>query len=237
MASACDRVFSTTELLEAILTHLTPINYLLQAQCVLRFFNTTINTSPKLQKLLFFRLDIGRDLKDFVINPLLQQHFAPWFPPFHGHRNYDRLREMEWASTPSTRDIFLRPEASWRRMLPMQPAPQTLSVQYLEHCQTGDFMQTASIEGVTMGRVYDITESFLRAEYASYAQFSVRCGGEGAVMYLESAMQCDMGEGRGLKGWDLRSEGAEMTHGLQWVDGGEVHDGGYRFGGMDSAFD
>ncbi|KAH4417156.1 hypothetical protein HBH92_063210 [Parastagonospora nodorum] len=237
MTSACDRVLSTTELLEFILSHLTPINYLFQAQRVSRFFHTTIQKSPKLQQLLFMRAETCRSLEDYVTNQLLQQHFAPWFPPFQGRRNYDRLKEMEWASTPSLRAIYLRPEASWRRMLPMQPAPQTLSVQYLEHCQTGDFMETASVEGATMGRVYDITESFLRVEYASCAQFSMHCGGEGVVVYLESQMQCDMGEGRGLKGWDLKSEGAEMTHELQWVDCGEVQGGGYRFGGMDSVFD
>ena len=144
MTSTCDRVISTTELLEAILTHLPPTS-LLQAQRISRFFHRTINTSPKLQQLLFFRAEPGRDVEDFVINPLLQQHFAPWFPPFHGHRNYDLLKEMPWAQSPSTRAVYLHAEASWRRMLPMQPAPKTLAVQYLEHCQTGDFVQTAGV--------------------------------------------------------------------------------------------
>lgn len=122
-------------------------------------------------------------------------------------------------------------------MLPMQPAPKTLAVQYLEHCQTGDFVQTAGVEGATMGRVYDITESFLRAKYASFARFSVGCGEKGVIVYLESMMQCDGGEGRGLNGYDLKSEGAEMTHEMEWEDAWERFDGGYGFGGMDSAFD
>jgi hypothetical protein len=225
MTSAIERVFATPELLEAILIQLIPTNQLLRAQLISRLFHTTITTSPKIQQLLFFRPNPTRLTKDWFINPLLRQHFLPWFAPSEGRfgsRNYDTLKLMDWTTSPSTRDAFLHPEASWRNMLLTQPQSTELKVVRWIHGQGGDSEHVALVsfpaKAVTMGRVYDIAESFLREESASFPCFGVgfdqgKTGLE-VTLYLRMTSQCSPR----YKPMEvtLNSAAAEMLQGLEW---------------------
>jgi hypothetical protein len=224
MSSASSRVFATPELLEAILIQLTPLNHLLHAQLISRTFHTVIANSPKLQQLLFFRTNTSRNPKDWSINPLLRQHFLPWSAPASGRfdsRDYDVLRRMDWTKSPATCDAFLRPEASWRNMLLMQPPPKSLKVVMWMHGQGGDSESIADVsfadkpaQGVTMGRVYDITESWLRDADDSYPAFGIDIEdgemGPQMTLYFRMTVQCCVDEGDEF-GMSLKSQGQEMT--------------------------
>jgi hypothetical protein len=206
MSSACSRVLATPELLEAILIQLTPLNHLLHAQLISRTFHAVITNSPKLQQLLFFRPDIFRNPIDWFTNPLLRQNFIPWFATDSDRfssRDYDILRLMDWTKSPATMDAFLRPEASWRNMLFMQPPAKSLRVVAWMHGQ-----------GVTMGHVYDITESWLRDADRSYPAFGIDIEdgemGPQMTLYLRMTVQCCINEDYEF-GLSLRSQGQEMT--------------------------
>jgi hypothetical protein len=230
MSSACSRVFSTTELLEAILSHLPPV-HLLHAQLISRTFNTLITSSPKLQQLLFFR---PSSTKEWIINPLLRQHFLPWFvmpeEQWGPRRDYDVLKLMDWTKSPASLTAGLRVDASWRKMILVQPPAKELHVVRWEHGQGGTSEELATVtfptEFVTMGRVYDVTESFLCAEYGSFATFGLafRDGDAGPKMtlYLTSTMQCT---GSRPANAALRSQGAVISYELEWkwgrTDGGD----------------
>jgi len=200
MTSACDRVFSTPELLEAILIQLTPVNHLLQAQRISRVFHTTITSSPTIQQLLFFRPSTTKNPKEWTINPLLRQHFKPWFfiPESRWSRpEYGTLHRMEWTPTPERRDAFLRPEASWRKMLFVQPPPKELKVAQRTNTMDGDSHEEAYIslpEGVTMAPLYDLAESHVRDEHVSSFAVSVKNAEDGGApqitLQLMSTMQC-----------------------------------------------
>lgn len=228
MTLAVERVLATPELLEAILIQLTPINQLLCAQLISRLFHTTIASSPILQQLLFFRADTARDAKDWSVNPLLRQHFLPWFAGpsegSFGSRDYNVLKLMDWTTSPLTLAAFLRPEASWRNMLLMQPPPKELQVVRWVHGQGGDSENVATVSfadksagAVTMGRVYDIMELYLRWDFGSFASFGVGFDdgemGPEMTLYLRMTQQCCPSDSTKAT---LKSEGAEITKGLDW---------------------
>jgi hypothetical protein len=235
MASAMERIFATPELLEAIVIQLTPIDQLVRAQLISRLFHTTITTSPRVQQLLFFRPDPIRNPRDWSLNPLLRKHFLPWFAPPEGRfggRNYDTLKLMDWTTSASSLDAFLRSEASWRNMLLTQPPSKELKVVRWIHGQGGDSEDIAFVplpaKTVTMDRVYDIAESFLREESASFPSFGVefKAGETGpeATLYLRMTMQC-------CPQYDplevmLKSEtaNAEILRGLEWKSTDEGRD-------------
>jgi hypothetical protein len=179
MSSACDNVLSTPELLEAILIHVTPLNTLLHAQLVSQYFHKTITSSPKLQQLLFFRPSPSQDPQEWTLNPLLRKHFLPFFViPGGGYkgtpRQFAALQLLPWTRSPSRKKAFLRAEASWRNMLLLQPPPKELQIIQWVHAMGGDseskktitFDDTAAGH-VTMGRVYDIAESFAGSKFDS----------------------------------------------------------------------
>lgn len=130
------------ELLEQVLLHLTQ-GEILQLQRVSRFWLDTISDSPSLQQKLFFQplppSKVARRLPQW--NPLVKAVFPFLFKPeiLHGFHPwiyketseclspwiYKRTAEktiQHWAGDPIRRQAILRPEASWRLMLPVQPA-------------------------------------------------------------------------------------------------------------------
>ncbi|KAF2832166.1 hypothetical protein CC86DRAFT_462525 [Ophiobolus disseminans] len=229
MSCARDRVFSTPELLEAILIQLTPIHHLLQAQRISRLFQQAIKSSPTLQQQLFFRPSTSRMTNDWALNPLLRRYFLPWFVgPQHG-RNYDTLKYMEWVSNSQTASpAFLRAEASWRNMLLMQPSPRELKAVRWMHCQEGDSEEHASVKfedvgGVTMRPVYDITESFLRDQYESFPSFGLAIhdsdDGPQMMLVLKMTLQCCGSEPTEPV---LKSHGADENFRLEWECGSGV---------------
>jgi hypothetical protein len=225
MASARDRVFATPELLEAILAQL-PMQPLLLAQRVSHLLHATINYSPTLQRLLFFRADTRLRLR---FNPLLQQNFPPWFisPDDHNRYSgpsYEALGKLPWTCTPERLDAFLRPEATWRTMLPFQARSTSLKI--VRHCSTmmGGSVKEAVLpmpNGVTMAPLYDIAEEHLRWELVS--QFHVEVVGIGGeevvVLHLYKVVQCSYsGDDTKAETYVSRGEGKVDIHGkwLEW---------------------
>ena len=111
-----------TELLETVLLHLSQ-SKILQLQRVSRFWLNTISGSPLLQQKLFFQplppsKAAGR-LPEF--NPLVQPLFPFLFEPYPCTMQIE-WPIQSWLNVDARRKAILRPEASWRRMLPVQPA-------------------------------------------------------------------------------------------------------------------
>lgn len=118
------------ELLEQVLLHLTQGD-ILQLQRVSRFWLDAISGSPSLQQKLFFqplppskaagRLPefnpIVKALFPFLFEPETMLFLRPWV-----FRDMAALTIQHWAGAPARRQAILRPEASWRLMLPVQPA-------------------------------------------------------------------------------------------------------------------
>lgn len=166
--------FSTVELFEVMLLQL-PFNELLQAQRVSRHWQHIITTSPTLQQKLFFQPLPPSSSPHF--NPLFQSIFAPVFNIYpralwgeHGDTDgrevFDWLdRDLDWLSTPH-RHRFLRPDASWRKMLPVQPPSTIVYAEEKVPCCTyqvwenyahfsSDFEALQS-QGLRMGLLYDV---------------------------------------------------------------------------------
>lgn len=85
---------------------------------------------------------------------------------------------LDWTTCKA--DAFLRAEVSWRKMLLVQPPPKELNVFRDQQAIFGSMISQAKVSfadsasgGVTMGLVYDITESFLRGEQRSRFELSV----------------------------------------------------------------
>ncbi|KAL4998623.1 hypothetical protein BDV10DRAFT_166449 [Aspergillus recurvatus] len=137
-----EHVFLVPELLEAVLSYL-PQRDLLLAQRVNRTWHAVISGSRLLQQKLFFRTTRSRlQLHKFFtvfFNPLLQEVFPAFYPreetlnwedPCIGtSRDCYRIgpreqRAQAWFSSAAKRQAVLRPDASWRRMFPSDPAPR-----------------------------------------------------------------------------------------------------------------
>jgi hypothetical protein len=206
MKSAQTRVLATPELLEAILLQLTPLSDLLLAQLVSSNWQNAITSSPLLQKSLFLRA-APPPLQQWTANPLLRQHFLPWFVvPTARYTfsmpTYDSLQTMDWMHRVPTRDAFLRQEASWRNMVFVQPPPRELNLVRIAEGQGGDyeektvFTMEEGAEGVRMGMLYDITESFLRSESVSSFGLTITNAEEGEgqaprmTLWLMYTQQC-----------------------------------------------
>lgn len=171
------------ELLEEVLLHLGQRRILL-LQRVSRFWFNTIFGSPKLQQKLFFQpLPPSKAAQTSPqFNPLVEELFPFLFaahpcPGTHICKNITARCITNWTWKLDRRQAVLRPEASWRRMLPVQPAASIEGVMVadwrgnmdefgknsLEWCQV-DCSRHASALGLrsnlgdnaTMGLLYDI---------------------------------------------------------------------------------
>ncbi|KAK0650369.1 hypothetical protein DIS24_g6863 [Lasiodiplodia hormozganensis] len=140
------------ELAELIFQHLPPRDLLL-AQRVCRTFYATIHSSPTLQQCLFFapkkrryprhpprqrKNDDEHEDEAWQTNPLLAAAFPPWFQLRYVRSRWDWpqaasfANELPWAGDPARVRAFMRPDASWRRMLVTQPPLR--DVQLLVKC-------------------------------------------------------------------------------------------------------
>ncbi|KAJ4370767.1 hypothetical protein N0V83_005289 [Neocucurbitaria cava] len=189
MTSAREQVLGTPELLEAVLYQLcqiAPQIELLRARIVSHGFRAAITSSPCIQQLLFLRAERATKRESWRLNPLLSKHFVPWFAGPLSDRwsmpTHKTLLLLDWME--SKREAFLRAEASWRNMLVVQPPPEQLSIIRFSHARLvngEDKRQDASVSfagspagGVTMGFLYDITESFVRLYPHSQFGVSIR---------------------------------------------------------------
>ncbi|KAJ4301079.1 hypothetical protein N0V90_003169 [Kalmusia sp. IMI 367209] len=217
--SAQQRALETAELLEAILAQLSPRDLLL-AQRISRPFYQTIKNSPHLQILLFFRQSFAKAPDGWCLNQLLREQFLPWFvtpQPLNRNPGYEHIQLLDGLDVEKRREAFLRKEASWRKMLLVQPS--ALNLEIVKHInsrrdyfgKTTIFAEEKSAIGTaTMGTIYDITESFVRHELVSSFGLSVIDSDVGPqiTLYLMYVQQCS--RSNMYRKWDLRSKGAQM---------------------------
>lgn len=112
--NAQSKCLSTPEILESILLQVDPYSLLTAAQQTCRTWGGIIHESPSLQKALFFTPD---EHPKKVQNPLLVQRF----PSFFGKTKWSLLPSLDMIKKPGKLGAYVRPEASWRRMLVQQP--------------------------------------------------------------------------------------------------------------------
>ncbi|OCK73612.1 hypothetical protein K432DRAFT_430496 [Lepidopterella palustris CBS 459.81] len=183
--TAQTRVLSTPELLEIILLALDTRSLLL-AQRISTHFLAVITLSPRIQHKLFFRpRPVSSKLfphhispspspsteTSWILNPLLALHFPLFFLPKHPSSwydlpTYDSFGLLPWAESEELRERFMRPEASWRRMLVTQPPStrlgvvKTVSSRGRERGVAG-WVEAEGDRGVTMAMLYDIALAFV----------------------------------------------------------------------------
>ena len=132
--SISERVLYNSELLECIMIHLPERDVLVNAQQVCRLWHSLIATSPTLQQILGFQPSQStKTSQEGIVNPILASCFFPWFRSFEidAPRNaIERLdfRNLDWNCSPRKREAYRRKDASWRRMLAVQPPVQYFSI-------------------------------------------------------------------------------------------------------------
>ncbi|KAB8257628.1 hypothetical protein BDV32DRAFT_152216 [Aspergillus pseudonomiae] len=109
------KVLSTFELLELILLQL-DTQTLLTAQRTCRTWHSIIQESVAIQKALFFIPIQPSSASTKVQNPLLAKLFPGFFTS-----DTSFLASMDMLQRPEKLEAYIRPEASWRRMLVQQP--------------------------------------------------------------------------------------------------------------------
>jgi hypothetical protein len=156
-----------------------------------------LTLTPALQRALFFQPDPS---SPSVQNPLLVELFPPFFAVAESSNrwtwpNAESIGLMPWAKAPAA---FKRPEASWRRMLAMQPPAAKMLV--TERCQAhrGDFERRAVLElgddvCLRMGLLYDLVLPFIDRASSS---FCIRWPSAGEKLSLEViyTQQCCRGQ-------------------------------------------
>ena len=139
--SAQSQAFSITEIFELILLQLDTRTLLTKAQLICHTWTTFIQESPAIQWALFFKPMTSVHSKKHQ-NPLLAEVFPSIFNQYgpglgsescdekDKHDNYNILTftTFDMILNPHKLDAYMRPEASWRRMLVQQPPVYTLSV-------------------------------------------------------------------------------------------------------------
>ncbi|POS75623.1 hypothetical protein DHEL01_v205982 [Diaporthe helianthi] len=138
-----------TELLELVLRHLDR-GKVLQLQQVSRFWLQTISESPLLQQKLFFQplppsKTAGRDPE---FNPLLKPLFPFLFAshPCLGQHVCQTRAEWfigSWFRDFKRRTAVLHPKASWRRMLPVQPAAPIDGAMIADYYELNEVMKNS----------------------------------------------------------------------------------------------
>ncbi|KAJ7032605.1 hypothetical protein C8F04DRAFT_1100134 [Mycena alexandri] len=158
MFPAQETALATPELLELILARLPMRDLLVSASRVSKMWNAVTRT-PTLQRALFFQPDI-EPTSPLMRNPLLMAMFPPFFasegPDGDSPGGPPSIMKMPWANAP---DAFRRANASWRRMLVVQPPAPTLIVTNSYHTPGGTFERRARIDfddGLRMGVLYDL---------------------------------------------------------------------------------
>jgi hypothetical protein len=167
--AAKDRVLETPEILEGILLKLPIRDLLVTAERVSKEWHIIIQSSPAIQEILFFRPRSRKSDEEQSFNPLLQASFAPWF------KNHDEtstrwgsglsFHDLDWNSSDFKRHAYARKDASWRKMLPVQPAVKQLDVVSRRHAMGGDREccgESHFKDGVRMGTLYDMAQDHVK---------------------------------------------------------------------------
>ena len=173
-ASASHAFFSTPELLEGFLLEVPLRDLLVAAQRVNPNWHEMVASSPALQQKLFFQPRSAQEDRELEFNPLLQQLFPPWFEtPKSRFERGEPFKALQWNKNPTTQMAYARREASWRRMLPMQPPPKTLRVVKHSYSQGGESKAGGGIkfqDGVRMGTLYDLAQEAVAIPISSFVR-------------------------------------------------------------------
>ena len=122
------------ELLEMILLQLDMRTLVASAQRVCRAWNDLIRESSFIQEALFLKPIKKRkgNPPETTINPLLAEAFASIFEQneavFPQSKTEFTLIDLDMIQNPEKKAAYLRPEASWRRMLVQQPPAFKLGI-------------------------------------------------------------------------------------------------------------
>lgn len=176
LRSAKNRVLRDHDLLELILLYC-PVFTLLHAQRVSRAWRLTIQASFPIQQELFFRPkprtvnELGSTIWHY--NTLLFTAFPSWFAQPRNRYHMPDVRafeEMDWGRNPGRHKAFTKAEASWRRMLPTQPAIDVLEIVNFSHGKKVDGLSNDVAyfeDGLRMGVLYDLTEGHISRHIVS----------------------------------------------------------------------
>ncbi|KAJ6538562.1 hypothetical protein DFH09DRAFT_79119 [Mycena vulgaris] len=210
MSAAKNMVIFTPELLELVLSYLPMRDLLITAPLVSKTWQA-ITLSPALQRALFFQPDPSAAR---VQNPLLAEMFPPFFAPErdgHWPGKASSIKSMPWSKAP---DAFKREEASWRRMLVIQPPAQKMTVTETCHGEDGDSERRAVLDDLSlrMGILYDLATPFIDRVASSFCiRWHDNSDAEGdltlAVIFTQ---QCIVGR-KGLLDKRFSSDGAKST--------------------------
>lgn len=112
------RALAIPEIVTSILDQM-DMRTLIAAQRISRTWKDLICTTQSLQETLFLRpISHYLDLTTRVENPLLAEAFPSIF---NTEQDCICLTDLTWEKDPVVREMFIRPEAGWRRMLTHQP--------------------------------------------------------------------------------------------------------------------
>ena len=166
-ASPARQVALIPELLELILLKLAStapgLRTLLQCQRINRNFRRVILGSLSIQRALFFKPVPEARLRA-VVNPLLQAAFNPIFSDANLENRNEALYDVSTLFDLRGRESqsrFLDRNASWRRMLIVQPSLRM----YTKYPDTGPTeLRLQDGESLTMGLLFDILKCWILAD-------------------------------------------------------------------------
>ncbi|ESZ90792.1 hypothetical protein SBOR_8821 [Sclerotinia borealis F-4128] len=133
MSRAAHAVFSIHELVEQILLDLPLTDLLVRIQRVNKIFHTIVDTSPPLQRKLFFASDTTTSGSTTRYNPLVHQWFHAYVKPERSTRAYLYGLPVDANRIKFERTrAFMYEDASWRRMLAVVPTVTSVmtTIQY-----------------------------------------------------------------------------------------------------------
>lgn len=177
------------EIVSSIL-HAMDMRTLIAAQRVCRMWANLIHDSRSLQQALFLHPIHNTDHpRPRVYNPLLAEVFPSFFPQTGNISNEAsddsvedvNLTSIAFVKDPTKREMYLRPEASWRRMLTTQPPIHTVgefsySTNPFSMCWQGQ-KATRQEDGLRMTTLFETMVNLGRHTWNS-AGVSISLGGE-----------------------------------------------------------
>ena len=176
LTTAREKVLALPETFTEILLSLPRRDLLINAALVSQSWFTTINTSAPIQQYLFLisRQTVVSEGQEF--NPLLEKAFPSWFKdtPERKRGRGAEFRTLEWNESLQKMEAYRRKGASWRKMVPVQPAPCRLEVvkhTLRRHLMFGNEKEEGWVKlkgGVTMGVIYDLTQEWARRPISSF---------------------------------------------------------------------
>lgn len=160
------KIFGTVEVFQAILLEL-ELRDLLLVRKVHSHFKKVIDESPALQQRLFFRAAPSNRKREPELNPLLVAIFPSLFMLGRpvGAANtllVTPIRNLEVMKDPHRREVMLRPDASWRRMLPVQPPAMLGAIKLYSYDSCVYSLQADQVHGELSPEYQPLQESGLR---------------------------------------------------------------------------